>query len=169
MIFSKVNRGIKNIVESFNAFTLVLLAVTLFVSVVARYVFSASIPETEVIRKFCIAWLVFMGSAIAVKEKHHLEIDIFTEYLSARLVRIKNIIVYVLMLTAILILVFVGVAAFNAGINRTEMVSIRFLSDPPSLAYYYTAVLVGSIFMLYFHIVNARKLLELPSNEVNKK
>lgn len=146
---------------------LILLTLALFTGVIARYVFEYSIPEIEVVRKFSIMWLVFMGSALAVKEKLHLEIDILSDYISDNLIRIKNIIVYFLSLVGIIILVFVGIAAFKSGLMRTELVSIRFLSSPPSLLYYYSAFLVGSIFMLYFHLANLKDLFK--RKEVKKK
>ncbi|MFI0473748.1 TRAP transporter small permease [Halomonas sp. HMF6819] len=137
---------------------LVLISVTLFTGVVTRYVFSYSIPELEVLRKFSLLWLVFLGSAIAVKEKAHLEIDILSDYLSETGAKIRNIIVYLLTLVGIVILVFIGVAAFKSGVMRSELVSIRFLSSPPSLIYYYSAFLVGSALMLYFHLFNSKGL-----------
>lgn len=167
MIFSRLNSVITKIAGAISILMLIFLALALFTGVVTRYVFSYSIPELEVLRKFSIMWLVFMGSAVAVKEKLHLKIDIFTDYLSDNMIKIKNIIVYMLVLFSIIILVFVGVAAFEAGLNRTELVSIRFLSSPPSLIYYYSAFLVGSCFMLYFHLMHAKEYLV--RREVKKK
>ncbi|MCR6104907.1 TRAP transporter small permease subunit [Salipaludibacillus agaradhaerens] len=148
----KLKELISKVASAISIAMLITLALSLFIGVIARYVFSYSIPEIEVVRKFSVMWLVFMGSAIAVKEKLHLEIDILSDYMSDSHVRIKNMIVYVLVLFAISILIFIGVAAFNSGLSRSELVSIRFLSSPPSLIYYYSAFLVGSLFMLYFHL-----------------
>lgn len=167
-LFSKVNAVIKTIAEYISMIALILLTLALFTGVMSRYVFSVSIPEIEVIRKFAIMWLVFMGAAIAVKENLHLEIDIFTEYLSETNVKIKSIVVHLLTLIAIIILILVGIAAFKAGVNRTELVSIRFLSSPPTLIYYYSAFLVGSIFMLYFHLVQIAEVFGKKQGEVKK-
>ncbi|SDN87035.1 TRAP transporter small permease [Alkalicoccus daliensis] len=169
MIFKKINATLKYVTESINVITMITLTLALFTGVIARYVFSYSIPEIEVIRKFCIMWLVFMGSAIAIKEKQHLEIDIFTEYLSKRLAKIKEVIVYILTLAGVIILLFIGLAAFDAGLNRTELVSISFLPFRPSLTYYYSAFLIGSIFMLYFHLLNFKDIWRDGPNEVNKE
>ncbi|MFB9865758.1 TRAP transporter small permease [Vreelandella sulfidaeris] len=154
----KFNSVLLKSVSLIGMFMLVLISVTLFTGVVTRYVFSYSIPELEVLRKFSLLWLVFLGSAIAVKEKAHLEIDILSDYLSERGAKIRDIIVYLLTLVGIVILVFIGVAAFKSGLNRSELVSIRFLTTQPSLIYYYSAFLVGSIFMVYFHLLNAKGL-----------
>ncbi|MFD2706258.1 TRAP transporter small permease [Salibacterium lacus] len=147
----------QNWIETINAFFLVLLSLTLFTRVLARYVFSESIPETEIFQKLSIAWLVFLGAAVAVKGNEHLQIDIFSDFLHPKLVYLKNILVYVLTLAAICILVVVGWKALEAGLGRTELVQVRFLSSPPSLAYYFSAVLVGAVLMLIFHLINIKQ------------
>lgn len=154
----KISSVLLRSVSLIGMFMLVLISVTLFTGVITRYVFSYSIPELEVLRKFSLLWLVFLGSALAVKEKAHLEIDILSDYLSERGAKIRDILVYFLTLVGIVILVFIGVAAFKSGLARSELVSIRFLSSQPSLIYYYSAFLVGSILMVYFHLLNARSL-----------
>ncbi|MGY4691672.1 TRAP transporter small permease [Salibacterium sp. K-3] len=153
----KLLDGFQNWIEMINGFFLVLLSLTLFTGVLARYVFEASIPETEIFQKLSIAWLVFLGAAVAVKENEHLQIDIFSDFLPPKLVYAKNILVYILTLAAVCILVIVGWKALEAGLGRTELVQIRFLSSPPSLAYYYSAVLVGAVLMLIFHLLNIKK------------
>lgn len=163
-----INR-IQNIIESFNALLLLLLSLTLFISVVARYIFGFPIPEITIIQKFSVAWLVFMGSSIAIKEKQHLEIDIFSEYLSPKHVKVKNIIVYILTLIAIVFLLFVGISAWKAGFKRTELIPVRFLSTRFSLGYYYSSILIGSFFMFVFHLMNSKELFLSKGQEESKK
>ncbi|MDX8045516.1 TRAP transporter small permease subunit [Gracilibacillus sp. S3-1-1] len=167
MLQSKLTSYIVKIAHAISVFMMILLAVTLFVGVLSRYVFSYSIPELEVLRNFSLMWLVFIGSALAVKEKMHLEIDIFSDYISERINRIRLLVVFILSIFGMGILVFIGIAAFQSGLNRTELVPIRILSTQPTLIYYYSAFLVGSILMLYFHLINSRELLA--RNEVKKK
>lgn len=163
----KMHAYIVKVANAISITMLILLSITLFVGVLSRYVFSYSIPELEVIRKFSLMWLVFVGSALAVKEKVHLEIDIFSEYLSEKMVKVKDIIVYILSFFGMSILITIGFTAFQAGLDRTELVPIRFLSEQPSLIYYYSAFLIGSILMLYFHLCKSQELFT--RNEVNKQ
>lgn len=165
MSYRKFNRAIFSVVGFVSIFMLALISITLFTGVVTRYVFSYSLPELEVLRKFSLLWLVFLGSALAVKEKAHLEIDIFSEYLGKTALKIKSTIVYLLSLFGMIILLFIGIAAFRAGLLRTELVPIRFLPSQPSLIYYYSAFLVGSIFMIYFHLLNVRHLFTTKNEE----
>lgn len=165
MLHRKLNIASIKMVSAVSIFMLALLSITLFTGVITRYVFSYSIPELEVLRKFSLLWLVFLGSALAVKEKAHLEIDIFSDYLGETGRKVKSIIVYLLSLFGMIILLFIGIAAFQSGLMRTELVSIRFLPSQPSLIYYYSAFLVGSIFMIYFHLINARYLFTKKNEE----
>jgi len=131
---------------------MIILTLSLFIGVIARYVFNISIPELQVIRNFSIFWLVFTGSALAIKEKAHLEIDIFSDYMSKKAIILKNRIVYILVLAAIIILIVIGIEAWQVGLSRRELVSVRFLESQPNLIYYYSSILIGSIFMLFFHL-----------------
>ncbi|WP_208587713.1 TRAP transporter small permease [Gracilibacillus suaedae] len=167
MVLKRIAAYIVKVAHAISIVMMILLSVTLFVGVLSRYIFSYSIPELEVIRKFSLMWLVFIGSALAVKEKMHLEIDILSDYISKKINRIRLMVVFALSLFGIGILIFIGIAAFEAGLNRTELVPIRGLSSQPTLIYYYSAFLVGSLLMLYFHLMNSRELFT--RNEVKKK
>lgn len=166
---NKIINGLSKATTIISVLMMVLLAITLFTGVITRYVFSFSVPELELFRDFALIWLVLLGSAIAVREKQHLDIDIFSEYLSERLNKIRLMIVYVLTLLGIVILLFIGFAAFKAGLNRLELVPIRFLSSQPSLIYYYSAFLIGSFMMLIFHLENMKDFFPKMNNkDVNK-
>ena len=169
MLPNRLNKTLIKLVEMISIFSIIMLTVVLFVEVLARYIFQISIPEIEVVRKFCVTWLVFLGAALAVKDKQHLEVDIFDEYLNKSASRIKSYIVYALTLAAIVILVFIGYAAFQAGLNRRELIPISFLSFRPTLTYYYVAFLLGSFFMLYFHLLNGRELIKSVKSEVDEE
>ncbi|WP_040977886.1 TRAP transporter small permease [Oceanobacillus jeddahense] len=167
MFLKKVIQGMTRAATIFSVIMMILLALTLFIGVLTRYVFSISIPELEVIRNFSLIWMIFIGSALAVKEKMHLDIDIFSEYISEKLNRWRIRLVYLLSLFGIGVLIFIGMEAFEAGLNRVELVPVRFLSEQPSLIYYYSSFLVGSVFMLLFHLVNVKDLFG--RNEGDKK
>lgn len=168
MSVKKILNGLSKATTIISVVMMVLLALTLFTGVVTRYVFSFSVPELEAFRNFALIWLVFLGSAIAVREKQHLDIDIFTEYLSERLNNMRLKIVYALTLLGIVILLFIGFAAFEAGLNRLELVPIRFLPSQPSLIYYYSSFLIGSILMLIFHLENIKELFPKTNKDVDK-
>src|SRR5699024_5902583 len=147
---NKILNGLSKATTIISVLMMVLLSVTLFTD-------------------FALIWFVLVGSAIAVRDKQHLDIDIFSEYLSERLNNIRLMIVYVLTLLGIVILLFIGFAAFKAGLNRLELVPIRFLSSQPSLIYYYSAFLIGSLMMLIFHLENMKDFFpKINNKDVNK-
>jgi TRAP-type C4-dicarboxylate transport system permease small subunit len=140
-----------------NVAFLVLLAVSIFITVLLRYIFRVAVPEMTVLQRFAVAWLVFLGAALLVWEEGHLKIDIFGPYLSARGKKVQRVLIDVLLLGALVVLVLAGRKAFVIGIARTELIELRFLEERISLAYFNSAFFVGSCLMLLFHIL---KLLE---------
>lgn len=156
-ILRKITGFVTKITEYLGVIMIVLLTLSLFGGVLARYIFSVSIPELQVLTNFSVFWLVFLGSALAIKENVHLEIDIFNDYLSNKAIQIKNRIVYILVLAAIIILIIVGIEAWQVGLTRRELITIRFLDSQPNLLYYYSSILAGSVLMLFFHLRSFRE------------
>lgn len=143
-------------IKTINSFFLILLSMTIFLSVIARYAFQYSIPEFTILQKFAIVWLVFLGAAVALREDEHLKIDIFSDYLPERFVKLKSILIDIILLFTIIFLIFVGIQSFKVGFTRRELIPIRFISNRISLAYYNSAFLVGVILMFIFHLRNLK-------------
>jgi TRAP-type C4-dicarboxylate transport system permease small subunit len=137
-----------------NVFFLALLSVTIFVTVLLRYVFEVAVPEATVVQRFAVAWLVFLGAAIALWDDQHLKIDIFGPYLSGRGKWIQRLLIDILMTGAVVLLFLAGLRAFQIGLYRTELIEIRFLKNRLTLAYINTAFLAGAGLMLLFHLLN---------------
>ena len=53
---------------------LCLIAVCVFAQVVSRYVFSTAITWTEELAGFAMVWAVYMGAAVAVRDRFHIRI-----------------------------------------------------------------------------------------------
>jgi len=60
--------------ESLSVFFIALMAVLVFVQVIARYVFSTAITWSEELSGFSMAWAVYMGGALGVRERFHIRI-----------------------------------------------------------------------------------------------
>lgn len=155
------------LIKTINSFFMILLALTIFLSVIARYAFQYSIPEFTILQKFSIVWLVFLGTAVGVREDEHLKIDIFSDYLPERAVKLKTIIIDIILLFTIIFLVFVGYDSFKVGFLRKELIPIRFISQRISLIYYNSAFLVGALLMLVFQIRNLKDKYFSKGKEVN--
>ena len=151
---SRFGRIIHRITYSANVFFLALLALTIFVTVFLRYVFKISVPEVTILQRFAVAWLVFLGAAMAVWDDQHLKIDIFGPFLSPRARIVQRTLIDILMTGALFLLVLVGRKAFIVGIERTELIEIRFLQERISLFYFNSSFFVGALLMFLFHILN---------------
>lgn len=134
-----------------------LLSFTIFIAVLARYVFKVPLPELNVLQNFSLVWLIMVGSGIALKNKEHLEIDVFGVYLSKKFNLIRIFIIDIIVMIAILFLLIVGYKIFIAGFSRTELTPIRFLDHRITMVYFNSAFFVGAITMTYYQVINLVK------------
>ncbi len=134
-----------------------LLSLTIFVAVVARYVFKFPIPEVNIVQNFSLVWLIMLGAGIALKHKEHLDIDIIGPYLSEKAAAVRYFLIDIIVLLAVLLLVVVGYKAFLAGFTRSELTPIRFLDHRITLVYFNSAFLFGALTMLIYQVVNVAK------------
>lgn len=130
---------------------LILLSLTLFFQVLMRYVFRISVPQLLISLRFSTAWIVFLGSAIAIKEGKHLQVDILSDILPKRFIKIRDLIVNIIVLLVLFTLIPIGVYAWQNGFARTELITRRI-----SYGYYYSSLLVGLVFMIYFQLIRLK-------------
>lgn len=60
--------------EAVASFALAAIAVCVFLQVVLRYGFGSALTWTEELAGFCMAWAVYMGAALGVRERFHIRI-----------------------------------------------------------------------------------------------
>lgn len=63
---------------------MVLMSVTTFANVVARYFFNSPIQWAEELARYSFIWVVFAGAVVCTKRKRHITIDILAQTLPAR-------------------------------------------------------------------------------------
>ena len=134
-----------------------LLSFTIFVAVVARYVFEFPLPEVNIVQNFSLVWLIMLGSGLALKNKEHLDIDILGTYLSERGNAIRAFLIDVIVMLAVILLLAVGYQAFIAGFSRTELTPIRFLDHRITMVYFNSAFFFGAITMCVYQTLNVIK------------
>jgi TRAP-type C4-dicarboxylate transport system permease small subunit len=155
VFFDKLN----DIIENICGLLIFILSIALFFGVTSRYTFQLIVPELQIIQKFAVCWIVFLGSASAIYRNKHLTIDIVDEYLSPKTLRIKAYIIHVLLIASIVLLIFIGQVAFINGLARKEAVPIWFLEGAISRVYFHTSMIVGAVLMLVFEIYLFLKLI----------
>jgi len=63
---------------------LVIIAVSVFSQVVARYVFEIALHWTEEVAAVSMVWAVYMGASLCVRERYHIRIVIAVQSLPSR-------------------------------------------------------------------------------------
>ena len=56
-------------------FTIVLSLIVLFMQVILRYVFSNATSWSEEVGRYCLIYLIFLGTSLAAKNEAHIRID----------------------------------------------------------------------------------------------
>lgn len=85
------------------------MAVLVFLNVIARYVFNSSLAFSDEVSSYLFILMSFMGTAIAARRKAHLGLSIVTDRLSPRGRRILGTIMYFLSAFFCLLIVIFGV------------------------------------------------------------
>lgn len=86
-----------------------IMAVLVFVNVIARYVFGDSLAVSDELSTYLFVLMSFMGTAIAARRKAHLGLSIITDRVSPRARMIINEIMYAISALFCLLIVIFGV------------------------------------------------------------
>ena len=133
---------------------LTVLIVTIFVQVLARYVFLASTPWSEEIAVYCFIWVVLFGTSIGVRDHSHLVADVLPENLPATLDKGLTALSQSLITVAALVFLWYGADYARLGITR-----LSFSMGFPMVYIYIAMPISGGAMLLFlverFHILFA--------------
>ncbi|MDY3867741.1 MAG: TRAP transporter small permease [Pyramidobacter sp.] len=151
-----VKKFLNNFEEYCVVLTMAAMTVLVFVQVVMRYVFSASLSWSEELARYIFLWLSWLGASYAVKERSHFRVEMFADMLrgSARL-RFEYFVLFVWFAFS-LVLAWLGTEML-LFLAETEQTSAA-MEIPMTLPY--ASVPVGCALMcvrLVIEIVNLRK------------
>src|SRR5699024_11047997 len=83
-MLTKLNKNLEAISEFLNNISKVVLGITvalmagiIILQVFLRYVLNSGFSWPEEVTTFLMAWMTFLGSAIAVKNAQHINIEVF--------------------------------------------------------------------------------------------
>ncbi len=110
--------------------------------VFCRYIFNSALSWPEEMNIFFMAWLTFVGSSIALKQSAHIGVDLFINYLPARLRRVILLVGHIVMFSFILLLIDTGYSVAMMNIDSfSEALEIP-------LIYPRLSLVVGGVMML---------------------
>lgn len=153
-MLEKIDLNLEKISNQINNYSKILVGIivgTMFLAiilqVILRYVFHTGLSWPEELTKFLMAWMTFIGSAIAIKQTEHINVELFINKFS------KSIQFYLRLLIRILLLAFVGLLIY---IGYTFVISsIAFTSNAMgiSLLWPRLSISVGGLLMV-IHIIH---------------
>ena len=147
---------------------LVILIAGIIVAIVTtevtlRYLFSHSLIFTEELSRYLMVWIVFLGSALAIRDGSHIRIQILVNRLGPRMQQIVQLAAYALIIA---FLVFITVEGLKILPRQLQQMCITI---DISLFYFYLAIPVGSILMIIFLLPVIRQTLAGKSAAGNKR
>ena len=137
------------------------LVPTVFLNVVARFVFRNSIPWSPEVSRYIFIWITFLGTTIAIREKSHAKVDFLIERIQGKPKKILISLNLIVIIAIAILIFFTGVNQLNV-IWPTSANYLRFLS----IGWIYISVPLCGLFMLFFTTIDL--LVLLFSNKSNK-
>ena len=86
-----------------------IMAVLVFVNVIARYVFGNSLAVSDEMSTYLFVLMCFMGTAVAARRKAHLGLSIVTDHVSPRARMIISMVMYAISALFCLLIVIFGI------------------------------------------------------------
>lgn len=87
---------------------MVILVILTFINVVLRYIFDYSIPGSVELSILLFAWIIFIGSSVAMKNKGHIKIDLLEAILPKKGTRFLSILIGIMLITLSAFMCFYG-------------------------------------------------------------
>lgn len=131
------------------AFSVMLVLVT--AQIVFRYCLQVSVPWTEEAARWFYAWQIFLGSAVAMREKLHLKVTILIDHLPAGVQNVLNL------LMGVAGLIFLVGIVWGSLIMIWTVYPVQAGSFPISTSYLYLSIPAGLIAMV---ILSIREVVE---------
>ena len=143
-ILKGLNNRLDRVLTVVCAVLLTVMVVTIFVQVLARYVFLASTPWSEEVAVYCFIWVVFLGTGLGVRDHAHLVADLLPENLGPFWE--KALMAFSLGMVTVIALVFLWYGLDYAILGLTRLsVSMGF----PMFYIYISLPTTGAVMLLF--------------------
>jgi TRAP-type C4-dicarboxylate transport system permease small subunit len=156
-------RLLSRLVESLVILIAGIIVAIVTAEVILRYLFSHSLIFTEELSRYLMVWIVFLGSALAIRDGSHIRIQLLVNRLGTRMQQITKLAAYALVVA---FLVFITIEGLKILPRQLQQMCITI---DVSLFYFYLAIPVGSILMIVFLLPAIRKTLAGSNPAGNKR
>ena len=156
MFYRVLSRAVEGLIV-LAATTLVTIVTT---EVVLRYGFKHSLIFTEELSRYLMVWIVFLGSALAVRDGSHIRINFLIKRFNQRNQKWLRLSAHILTLG---FLVFVAIEGIKILPRQLYQMCITINI---SIFYFYLAIPVGSILMIIFLLPTFKDILKEKNSAV---
>jgi TRAP-type C4-dicarboxylate transport system permease small subunit len=137
-----VRFGVKYFEEIVAGSFMVVMSLTTFANVMARYFFNSPIQWAEELARYSFIWVVFLGAVVCTKRQRHITIDILPQLLPARAAAWLRVLADLCTLGIALVIAYYGLKLTAAATQITATLKI-----PHSVVYIVVPVSAGLIFL----------------------
>jgi TRAP-type C4-dicarboxylate transport system permease small subunit len=122
--------------------------------VVFRYVLNSSLSWPEEIARYLFTWMIFLGAALALRDKTHIAVTLVRDKLPAAFQRRARLVTHGIILAFLMLLFVLGLML----VHHTRGTQSEVLSLPVNLVYY--AALPATVLLgIYYAAANILALL----------
>jgi TRAP-type C4-dicarboxylate transport system permease small subunit len=119
------------------------MSIASLLQVIFRYVLKHPLPWSEELARFLFVWVVFLGSAVAIKEKAHVGLEYFVDQLKISQRKIIYALAYILCMFMSIIICINGFSVVKSTL--TQLSPAMHLP----MAYVYFAIPLGFLLSLF--------------------
>ena len=111
---------IRNVNDAVVVVLFLAMTITVIIQVFFRFVIQSPLRWTEELARYLMIWLVLMASAIAMRNRSHLQVDVLTSALPQKPKRILTAIVDLLTIVFLCIMTYFGFKVVQSTMAQTS-------------------------------------------------
>ncbi len=124
------------------------VAIIVFLQFFTRYILNDSLSWTEEVARYGLMWITFLGSAIVVRKKTHIAVDLLLHMSTPMIGRVLLGVIETIKLVFIGLLAYFSIEIIDRmGIQRMTVFDV-------SMSYVYIGISVGCFLMLFRQLQN---------------
>ncbi|WP_209328988.1 TRAP transporter small permease [Lunatimonas salinarum] len=155
----KIKNNIDRIVSVLLIVIMAVMVVNVTWQVLSRYVFQSPSSYTDELSRYLLVWLGMLGAAYVAGKNEHLAIDIYPQKLHGAAKRRLMVFIHLVIVSFVVPVMLLG-GGNLVYITYTLQQKSATLGLP--LAYVYVIIPISGLLVLFYQIVEIRKILTQP-------
>jgi TRAP-type transport system small permease protein len=132
---------------------LAVMAVTVFIGVVFRYVFHSPLSFPEELAKLAFTWVVFLGAALVSAKREHIVIETLVDFFPEKVKAVVGLIVRILTIVFMGVIAIVGTQYIVGAIGETTA------AMEISMAWWALPVPISALLVTWYTLVDIKDLV----------